>query len=280
MFLNAMNYMNNSYTIYLNNNIPMNVSHQSTQKTNVKQGLLVSNVNLNFLFATTLTHYTSVTSLYTVPFMTVVEYIRDSYVVISTSQLVSSFLSYIILSEALLFVSYFWCIFNGSLSSNFPSNSIYTVGIIGPSTASLLCAITLLLASASVFGATTYILNSIYVSKVALFTLVLYVTAFSFSTLQACEFLSLEFNLNDSFGFLFLSLTGLHFFHVQVGIMLLFTYLPIQPVEPNVFVPYYLSKSRLGISYISYTSKGYLSLLYWHFVEIVWVFITICLYWN
>ncbi len=244
------------------------------------QGVLNSNVNLNFLFATTLTHYVSCTSLFVVPFMTIVEYIRDSYVVISTSQLVSSFLSYIILSETLLFISYFWCLFNSSLSTNVPSTSFYPTGILSPSTASLLCAITLLLASASVLGATTYILNNIYVSKVAIFTLILYIIAFSFSTLQACEFLSLEFNLNDSYGFIFLSLTGLHFFHVQVGIMLLFTYIPIQPAEPNVFIPYYFNKSRLGISYINYISKGYLCLLYWHFVELVWVFITICLYWN
>ncbi len=278
-----MNYKYNSVSIYFNNNnntIDLKTTNTNTT-TNINQkAVLSAYANLNFLFATTLTHYVACTSLFVVPFMTVVEYIRDSYVVISTSQLVSSFLSYIILSETLLFISYFWCLYSASLSSSFPSTSIYTVGIISPSSASLLCAITLLLASASVFGATTYILNSIYVSRVAIFTLMLYIIAFTFSTLQACEFLSLEFNLNDSYGFIFLSLTGLHFFHVQVGIMLLFTYLPIQPAEPNVFVPYYLNKSRQGVSYINYTSKGYLSLLYWHFVELVWVFITFCLYWN
>ncbi len=264
----------NSNINYYNLNVYMN------ENINKPKAILNSNVNLNFLFATTLTYYMSCSSLFVIPLMTIVEYIRDSYIVISTSQLISSFLSYIILSETLLFISYFWCLFNSSLSNSIPTTSLYSIGIISPSTASLLCAITLLLASASVFGATTYILNNIYISRVAIFTLVLYIVAISFSTLQACEFLSLEFNLNDSFGFLFLSLTGLHFFHVQVGIMLLFTYLPIQPVEPNVFVPFYLNRTRLGISYINYISRGYLCLLYWHFVELVWVFITICLYWN
>ncbi len=232
----------------------------------------------HYLFSTTLLNYISCTSLFFTPFLTVYEYIRESYIIVTSSQLVATLMVLIIISETLLFGAFFWAALSTELSTIQPTNSIYTLGITSPSSTSLLTSITFLLASASVFGSTAYILNRLSISRTAGLILFIYITAFTFSTLQASEFLLMEFYMNDSYGFIFLSLTGLHFFHVQIGIILLFTYTPVQQVDPIVFTPIHKEFQPFGTSILSYPPQGFLCLIYWHFVELIWIFLSILLY--
>ena len=70
--------------------------------------------------------------------------------------------------------------------------------------------------------------------------------------------------INDSiFGSIFFFCTGLHFFHVIVGIILIGIILCIVSL-PQRILPFHLYYN--------------LQLIYWHFIELLWLFIYIILY--
>merc|ERR1712093_365561 len=55
-----------------------------------------------------------------------------------------------------------------------------------------------------------------------IFSLLSFIQAWTFISLQLKEFLILGFSINDSvYGSIFFFLTGLHFFHVVVGLILI-----------------------------------------------------------
>lgn len=195
--------------------------------------------------------------------------LRESFQSISSA--ISSCCLGIMLSEALIFVSYFWGGFTFTWTT-------FLEGIITPSTRTLILSITLLLSAASVITGYAYCLREksicfMYSSS----ALITFNVAESFSSLQTSEFLMLEFCINDSvYGCILLTLTGLHFSHVAIGIVLLF------------FCFWSLPFSFLENSQWAYTSLGlfvhiqpqleYFSLLYWHFVELLWLFIQFVFY--
>merc|ERR1712188_157082 len=77
-------------------------------------------------------------------------------------------------------------------------------------------------------------------------------------------------SINDSvYGSLFFFLTGLHFFHVVVGLIL------ISLVLWSSCFSYKASNLiRVSERYLFYS----LQLIYWHFVEVLWLFIFAVLY--
>ena len=78
------------------------------------------------------------------------------------------------------------------------------------------------------------------------------------------QFRNMAFYINDSiFGSIFFFLTGLHFFHVIVGIILIGIILCIVSL-PQRILPFHLYYN--------------LQLIYWHFIELLWLFIYIILY--
>lgn len=95
----------------------------------------------------------------------------------------------------------------------------------------------------------------------------LYMTVFLgvlFLISQINEYYEIAYNINDSvFCSVFFMLTGLHGFHVFAGVM--FLYVCLERVANQ-----------------EYTSKHYLGLIcaiwYWHFVDIVWIFLYIFIY--
>ena len=95
------------------------------------------------------------------------------------------------------------------------------------------------------------------------------IDAWTFISLQIKEFHTLAFYINDSiFGSLFFFLTGLHFFHVIVGIILIGIILCNFP----------LTIPRLPIYVLPFHLYYNLQLIYWHFIELLWLFIYIILY--
>jgi cytochrome c oxidase subunit 3 len=181
------------------------------------------------------------------------------------------FLSFII-SEALIFISFFWIYFHSSLSSTlslFPFESFYS-----PDSLSLTFTNTLLLSNAAISLGNSFLsletLSSFYIFYILL-TLIL---SIFFLSLQIKEFRLLSFSINDSiYSCIFFFLTGLHFFHLTIGLFLLslfywsytFTYLL------NLY--YTLRVLEIHLFYN-------LQLFYWHFLEILWLFIFLVFYFS
>merc|ERR1711981_657830 len=123
-------------------------------------------------------------------------------------------------SEALLFVSFFWASFH-SLSS--PSFICFgTEGFYCPDPCQLTFANTLLLSNAAVSLGGAFVSLEISMSSLIFFSLFSFMLGFTFISLQIKEFRIMGLSINDSvYSSLFFFLTGLHFFHLLLGLLLL-----------------------------------------------------------
>merc|ERR1712066_398698 len=123
-------------------------------------------------------------------------------------------------SEALLFISFFWASFH-SLSS--PSLGICPgEGFYVPDPCELTFANTLLLPNAAVSLGGAFVSLQISSSFLIFFSLFSFILAWTFISLQIKEFRVMGLTINDSvYSCLFFFLTGLHFFHLVVGLFLL-----------------------------------------------------------
>ena len=124
-----------------------------------------------------------------------------------------------LISEGLLFVSFFWTSFH-SLSSptlrTCPPEGFYL-----PDPCELTFANTLLLSNAAISLGNTFISLEISSQFFIFFSLFSFILAWTFISLQIKEFLILGFSINDSvYSCLFFFLTGLHFFHLILGLLL------------------------------------------------------------
>jgi cytochrome c oxidase subunit 3 len=95
-----------------------------------------------------------------------------------------------------------------------------------------------------------------------IFTLVF---AILFTGLQGFEYVNASFNISDGiYGSCFFLLTGFHGFHVFVGTIALFC-------------------SFLRIIFNHFTNSHHFgfesAIWYWHFVDVVWLFLFITIYW-
>merc|ERR1711904_185378 len=123
-------------------------------------------------------------------------------------------------SEALLFLSFFWGSFH-SLSS--PSLGICPgEGFYVPDPCELTFANTLLLSRAAVSLGGAFVSLEISSQFIIFFSLFSFILAWTFVSLQIKEFRIMGLSINDSlYSCLFFFLTGLHFFHLLLGLLLL-----------------------------------------------------------
>merc|ERR1711948_111459 len=173
-------------------------------------------------------------------------------------------------SEALLFISFFWGSFH-SLSS--PSLGICPgEGFYVPDPCELTFANTLLLTNAAVSLGNAFISLEISSSFLIFFSLFSFILAWTFISLQIKEFSIMGLSINDSvYSSVFFFLTGLHFFHLLVGLFLL-----------SLFFCGCSFPSKMNLIFILRVSEVHLffnlQLFYWHFPEILWLFIFLFLY--
>merc|ERR1712048_1415537 len=123
-------------------------------------------------------------------------------------------------SEFLLFVSFFWVSFHSFCS---PLLDIWSSeGFYVPDPSELTFANTLLLSNAAVSLGGVFVSLEISSFLYFLFSLFSFILAWTFVSLQIKEFRIMGLSINDSvFSSLFFFLTGLHFFHLLVGLFLL-----------------------------------------------------------
>merc|ERR1711937_176751 len=173
-------------------------------------------------------------------------------------------------SEGLLFISFFWASFH-SLSS--PSLGIWPgEGFYVPDPCELTFANTLLLSNAAVSLGGAFISLEISSSFLVLFSLFSFILAWTFISLQIKEFRIMGLSINDSvYSSVFFFLTGLHFFHLVVGLFLLslFFWGSTFPSHVYTFINLRISEVHLFYNLLNF---------YWHFLEILWLFIFLFLY--
>merc|ERR1712217_159186 len=173
-------------------------------------------------------------------------------------------------SEALLFVSFFWASFH-SLSS--PTLGIWPgEGFYLPDPCELTFANTLLLSNAAISLGNAFISLEISSSFLILFSLFSFILAWTFISLQIKEFRIMGLLINDSvYSCVFFFLTGLHFFHLVVGLFLLSLFFWGCSFPSKVISFLNLRSSEVHLFYN-------LQNFYWHFLEILWLFIFLFLY--
>merc|ERR1712207_140732 len=175
-----------------------------------------------------------------------------------------------LISEALLFISFFWASFH-SLSS--PTCSLCPgEGFYLPDPCELTFANTLLLSNAAVSLGGAFVSLEISSQFIILFSLFSFILAWTFISLQINEFRIMGLSINDSlYSCLFFFLTGLHFFHLLLGLLLLslFFWSCSFPSKKIKFVSLRVSEVHLFFN---------LLLLYWHFLEFLWLFIFLVFY--
>merc|ERR1712165_567743 len=175
-------------------------------------------------------------------------------------------------SEALLFISFFWASFH-SLSS--PTLGIWPgEGFYLPDPCELTFANTLLLSNAAVSLGGAFVSLEISSQFLIFFSLFSFILAWTFISLQINEFRIMGLSINDSvYSSLFFFLTGLHFFHLLFGLFLccLFFWGCSFPFKILYFVNLRVSEIHLFYN---------LQLFYWHFLEILWLFIFLVFYTN
>nr|YP_010963606.1 cytochrome c oxidase subunit III [Nondenticentrus paramelanicus]WKZ08089.1 cytochrome c oxidase subunit III [Nondenticentrus paramelanicus] len=172
-----------------------------------------------------------------------------------------------ILSEIMFFVAFFWSFFHSSLSPsieigmNWPPLNIKSFNPMG---IPLLNTMILLSSGVSMTWAHSALLMKNYTQSMKSMTITI-ILGIYFSMLQLYEYLESPFCIADSvYGSSFFMSTGFHGIHVLVG---------------SIFI--LISIIRLKkLHYSNYHHVGFeCSAWYWHFVDVVWLFLYVSIYW-
>nr|YP_009347406.1 cytochrome c oxidase subunit III [Aporia martineti]APU93514.1 cytochrome c oxidase subunit III [Aporia martineti] len=172
-----------------------------------------------------------------------------------------------IVSEIFFFISFFWAFFHSSLSPNielgimWPPSSIIPFN---PFQIPLLNTIILITSGLTVTWAHHSLMNNNFsqTSQSLLLTIIL---GFYFSMLQAYEYYKAPFSISDSiYGSTFFVSTGFHGLHVIIGTIFLLT----------CFIRL-INNHFSKIHHFGFEAAAW----YWHFVDVVWLFLYISIYW-
>jgi cytochrome c oxidase subunit 3 len=170
-----------------------------------------------------------------------------------------------IFSEVLFFISFFWTFFhrriapNSDLGISWPP---FRLEGIGPFEIPLLNTLVLLRRGITVTWSHYLLLQNLKREIPLIITLIL---GIYFTILQGFEYLESRFTFSDSvFGRVFFIATGFHGIHVLIGSILLI-----------------YSLFRIILSHFTlFNPIGYeISIWYWHFVDVVWLFLFSFIYW-
>nr|ALO77685.1 cytochrome c oxidase subunit 3 [Urodontus glabratus] len=172
-----------------------------------------------------------------------------------------------IISEVFFFISFFWSFFHNSLSPSielgisWPPKGIFPFN---PIEIPLLNTLILLTSGLTITWAHHGLMENNYnqTSQGLLLTIILGVY---FSILQAYEYIEAPFTIADSvYGSSFFMATGFHGLHVIIGT----TFLLVSFMR-------HLNNHFSQIHHFGFEAAAW----YWHFVDVVWLFLYISIYW-
>ena len=188
------------------------------------------------------------------------------------SLLMSLFMVFFIfvMSEALLFISFFWASFHSTISPTLGMSFLEGLSMADP--CELTFANTLLLSNAAVSLCGAFVSIEISTSYAIFFSAIAFVLAIMFASLQIKEFRTFSTCINDSvYSSVFFFLTGLHFSHVAVGLIITCIFFWTSSFGTKTSLFYNHRSSEIHLFYN-------LQLFYWHFVEVLWLFIFLVFY--
>lgn len=171
-----------------------------------------------------------------------------------------------IFSEIIFFLSFFWTYFHRRLSPTieigltWPPTGINTFN---PIEIPLLNTLVLVSSGATItWGHHNLIIKNQETFKALIITISLGVI---FTLLQGVEYWIATFSISDSvFGAIFFSTTGIHGIHVIIGTLF------IVICTIRLYNNHFTNKHHTGIELIIW---------YWHFVDVVWLFLYLSFYW-
>jgi heme/copper-type cytochrome/quinol oxidase subunit 3 len=172
-----------------------------------------------------------------------------------------------IVSEVMFFFAFFWAFFHSSLSPAIEIGSVWppeSINPFDPWGVPLLNTVILLLSGSTVTWAHHEILAGRKGPALGSLLLTL-ALAVAFTGFQVLEYLEASFNISDGvYGSTFFMATGFHGFHVIIGtIFLTVCYIRL---AKNHFT----TSHHLGFEAAAW---------YWHFVDVVWLFLFVVVYW-
>nr|QNE85914.1 cytochrome c oxidase subunit III [Sericostoma personatum] len=172
-----------------------------------------------------------------------------------------------IVSEVFFFLSFFWTFFHSSLSPTLEIGLYWPpvdITPFNPFQIPLLNTIILLTSGISVSWAHHSILKNNLSQSIKNLTITI-ILGIYFTLLQAYEYYEASFSMTDSvYGSVFFIATGFHGLHVIIGSVFLLMCLF------RMMSQHFSSNHHYGFEAAAW---------YWHFVDIVWLFLYISVYW-
>nr|YP_009967177.1 cytochrome c oxidase subunit III [Chalcidica minea]APO08595.1 cytochrome c oxidase subunit III [Chalcidica minea] len=172
-----------------------------------------------------------------------------------------------IISEVFFFISFFWAFFHSSLSPNIEIGAIWpplSIYPFNPFQIPLLNTIILITSGVTITWAHHALMENNF-TQMFQGLLITIILGSYFTILQAYEYYEASFSIADSiYGSTFFMATGFHGLHVMIGTTFLLVCLIRH--KNNHF-----SKNH----HFGFEAAAW----YWHFVDVVWLFLYISIYW-
>jgi cytochrome c oxidase subunit III len=169
-----------------------------------------------------------------------------------------------IASEVMFFVAFFWAFFSSAL---FPVGGVWPPKAIEPSDPFIfpfLLTLVLLLSGTTVTWAHHSLLEGQRSGLLRGLTVTV-LLGLCFTSLQAYEYTNAEFHFTGGiYPSVFYMATGFHGFHVIIGTTFLFICLG------RAWLGHFKPDHHFGLEAAAW---------YWHFVDVVWLFLFVCVYW-
>ncbi len=172
-----------------------------------------------------------------------------------------------IVSEIMFFFAFFWAFFHSSFNPSLAIGGVWPpvyLTILDPWKVPFLNTIILLSSGASITWAHHSIINGVKLdARNAL--LVTIFLAIIFTSLQIFEYKTASFSISDGiYGSTFYMATGFHGFHVFIGTCFITVCLG------RLMLDHFTKQHHFGFEAAAW---------YWHFVDVVWLFLFITIYW-
>lgn len=172
-----------------------------------------------------------------------------------------------IVSEVMFFFGFFWALFNASMAPTIAIGSVFPplgVEVFNPFGVPLLNTFILLLSGVTITIAHAAIISNERIEAIQGFLATL-ILAVSFTGFQLMEYIEAPFSIFDGiYGSVFFMLTGFHGFHVIIGTIFITV----------AFVRYLKGHYEKEEPMIGFEAAAW----YWHFVDVVWLFVFLFLY--
>nr|AXS66393.1 cytochrome c oxidase subunit 3 [Cucujoidea sp. 13 KM-2017] len=172
-----------------------------------------------------------------------------------------------ITSEVFFFISFFWAFFHSALAPTIELGMMWPpkgIKPFNPLEIPLLNTLILLTSGLTVTWAHHSLMENDYQETLYSLTITIILGAY-FSILQGYEYMEAPFTMADSvYGSIFFLTTGFHGLHVLIGTTFLF-----------VCLLRHLNNHFSSIHHFGFEAAAW----YWHFVDVVWLFLYISIYW-